>query len=291
MKTLELSGGLGNQLFGLSALATYLGVDTDLRLNVYRLNAKVEERAGHDIRGYALEPFTISGSPVGSFFRITEERYRKPLPGEYSFRLLSQSKGYFLGGQFWGTPFSYQKELITQSQRFRILRGNFLNFEYIDRAQETIFDHLSLSVFSRNYSEILSHVLSERVTGIHIRGGDFIKTHATFAPPQSYYQKALEMSNGGSLFIFTDDLVYAKATLQEHLSKFEKIVFVNQDYDLSDAEQFMLIGMFKCFVLCASSFSAVAVRISSSKHKSIIAPHSLQKIYGGLHKSGWKWIC
>jgi hypothetical protein len=290
MKSIELSGGLGNQMFGLSVLASFLGKDPLLQLNTSRLNNRVNERVGHDVRNYALTPFTICGAPIDSIFPVIQETYRQPFPGEYRLRLYFQSKGIFLGGQFWGTPFSFEESLYSELRRIRILRGNFMNFEYIDRAKESIFRDLNLRTFSNVYLDLMSHMQDSDVVGIHIRGGDFAESHRIYLPTQMYYKQALNLFSGKKLVVFSDDYLFAKSVLTNYLGKFHNVVYLNQEYNLSDAEQFMLISNSKNFILCASSFSGVALRIGLTNGRQIIAPESLRSIYGGAEQAGWKWL-
>ena len=224
---LRLSGGLGNQLFQLSA-AIYLAKNNnivsisidDTALNNYRV-ARDNELVKF-LRFDLGKINVIFKSSVLSSLRIPKFLPIFPFVSDKNFQILSKNI----------------------NNRFLLLDGYF----QACLTQENFDEEVKLLKI------ILINKQFEAQNGcvIHIRGGDFVKLGWNSITPKEYYIKAIETMqlkyNQTKFYIVTDDRIYSKSVLDN----------INIDYKFignSMYEDFHLLGSFKYRILSASTFA------------------------------------
>ena len=217
MITSFLQGGLGNQLFQISA-AISLALEND--------DDAIFSFKNHDLPKQGRKC----------------ENYSKNI-----FRNLNFSDNLFIKRRY-HEPFYHYKEIEPKSNMCLI--GYFQSEKYFSKYANVIrevfsIDEDSLKIIKEKYGEILK----KEPISIHVRRGDYIK-YKDFHPPCSleYYKKAIKQFPENSTFlVFSDDIEWCK---QNFLG--ENFWFVDGNEDYID-----LYLMFLCknAIIANSSFS------------------------------------
>ncbi len=127
---------------------------------------------------------------------------------------------------------------------------------------------------------------------VHIRRGDYLVGDITLS--LRYYEEALRMVGGqhpdAALFVFSDDMEYAKANLPRDLP----VYFVDHNDDFSAQEDLRLMAACHHHVIANSSFSWWGAWLNARAEKLVIAPRNWRgdtpSYYPDLYPEGWKAI-
>ena len=242
--SVELQGGLGNQLFGWAAgFALSKKLKLDLTLNTSNLIA----------RPYELDAFTLSEKIKLS--NAKESRIRRMNLTDTSFEEKS---------------FQYDKRFEDISRPKR-LRGYFQSWKYFDDHESDIQALLNLRQESNDLRLLSEITTTYQVLGVHIRRGDYVGLENYHGLTSStYFKNAVQMirnlSGFEKIMVFSDDILVARD------------VFPEGDYYISsedlDSSPETLILMSRCtsFIGSNSSFSWWAGYIGSNHSGTRIFP-------------------
>jgi glycosyltransferase involved in cell wall biosynthesis len=175
--TSELSGGLGNQLFQISAtisLANKLGYTA-----MFDTSKHILPLQGRNIKTYKNNLF----------------------------RNVVFSKDLFIKNEYIQPEFNYTE--FPNIQPFTILKGGYQSEKYINK--NLILDLFSVSEANKvelfkKYGNVFEK------TSVHIRRGDYLKLypHHIFVG-EDYYTKAINKINSDKYLVFSDDLEWCKS--------------------------------------------------------------------------------
>ena len=154
------------------------------------------------------------------------------------------------------------------------LRGYYQTPRYFFKLMESgeiSRDSFELNNPSQSFNSIINQVPGQGFVAVHVRGGDYLKKHTTYAQMTSeYYKEAIgylsDIYGNLPLWVFTDDLDHAKKIL----SSFSGLYFIDNKVTTA-AEGMKLMSMAKCIVCANSTFSYWASIISNSETL-IVAP-------------------
>jgi hypothetical protein len=178
MLTVDLKGGLGNQLFQLGFLD---------------YASKITERP--IFTNNMMSPQTVH-SPEQYYHTIFKKwggLYRSGRP-----QILPEPPG--MGPRDW-------KSVILSTQQDVMLWGYFQRHEYMDAVRDTFVPKLNF-----DESILQKYDLSNKI-GIHIRGGDYKGNSYHELNLKKYYQKCMSMCPGSEFVVFTNDVPYAKSIM------------------------------------------------------------------------------
>jgi Glycosyl transferase family 11 len=242
--SVELQGGLGNQLFGWAAgFALSKKMNLDLTLNTSNLIA----------RRYELDAFRLSEKVKLS--NTKENRIRRINLADNSFEEKS---------------FQYDKrfEYISKPKR---LKGYFQSWKYFDDYKSEIQSLLYLKQES-NELRLLSEMTSAyQVLGVHIRRGDYVGLENYHGLTSSrYFKNAVQMiqklSGFEKIMVFSDDIAVAREVFPQG-----DYYISSQELD-SSPETLILMSRCKSFIGSNSSFSWWAGYIGSRHSEFRIFP-------------------
>ena len=231
MLIIRLVGGLGNQIFQLTAGCLYAKkinckkiILDDRALNNYDAKRKNELLNFFDLSKFDFEVKIES-------MLITKLRIPKLFPLKFSNYPFVSDK-------------NFQKTLKKPNKSFMVLDGYFQE----SLTQENFNEEIQIlkNIFIPNKLENKDGCV------VHVRGGDFVKLGWNSITPKEYYIKAIETMqlkyNQTKFYIVTDDRIYSKSVLDN----------INIDYKFignSMYEDFHLLGSFKYRILSASTFA------------------------------------
>jgi hypothetical protein len=234
MITSYLQGGLGNQLFQISAaIALALDIGTE---PVFDMKNHDLPKQGRKCNKYLK---TIFRNLKFSSDLPIKQVYREP---HFHYKEISPSLNMCLVGYF-------------QSEKYFEKHANHIREVFsVDAETE--------EVIAKKYGKILE----KKPTAVHVRRGDYLQFSAAHPPCSiGYYKDAMARFPDNTTFlIFSDDIPWCKENFLQ-----DNIVFVEKNEDIID---FYLIYMCDGVILSNSSFSWWAAWLSNHKNKRIIAP-------------------
>ncbi len=169
MNIVELTGGLGNQLYQYAFGEAQREAGAFVAYNRFWFEKNGEKRP------YMLDKFQIPCIYFSDYKQhIIED------DGKYNPILMTLRDCNFRG--LW-QYFDYSKSILSVLQRTLQVKEQFYTEEYI---------------------KLRTQAENESITAVHVRRGDFIKQKCILVP-LSYYNDAVELTEG-DIFIFSDDL-------------------------------------------------------------------------------------
>jgi hypothetical protein len=274
MITVNLKGGLGNQMFQYAfGRALSLRLQTNLSLNIHWYNDQDPKATK---RSFGLQPFSITARLVDIPLENNLKRRIKKAFGLGSIRYESQQ---FVFDQTIGVA---KDETIFdgywQTEKY------FL--DYADAIRKDFSLKNPLSKKAQEVNALIGNLHSQNSVslGIHVRRGDYVsdKKTNTFhgVCDETYYHKALETimnklpEKNIHCFIFSDDNTWAKKNLV--LEKVQ-VTYVS-DYSLADYEELVLMSHCDHAIISNSTFGWWAAWLNANPHKIVVAPsHWIQK--------------
>lgn len=242
--TLELTGGLGNQLFSY-AYATKLATKFDLNL---ALDGSVTERVlgrPADIFQFALNhERQISLKDISAFnVNMNRALWKYPAMRRITNRNLSSILSW---------DYEYQK--FAKGGK---VRGFFQGKEAYKVVKELNRDRFDLQKPSENYVTLAKEILSKHVTTIHVRRGDYknYKDNFGLLSPR-YYQSVIRdlhiPGKDSEIWLFSDEPDQSMAELSKSGIEIRKVVSPSA---VSSSETLKLMSFSKKLITANSTFS------------------------------------
>tara|TARA_R110002096_G_scaffold78683_1_gene185109 strand:+ start:4828 stop:5601 length:774 start_codon:yes stop_codon:yes gene_type:complete len=234
MITSYLQGGLGNQLFQISA-AISLALDMGTE--------PVFDIKNHDLpkQGRRCDKYleTIFRNIKFSSNLSIKQVYHEP---HFHYKKIDPAPNMCLVGYF-------------QSEKYFQKHADYIREAFsIDGKTE--------EVINKKYGSILKNA----PVAVHVRRGDYLQLIDAHPPCSvEYYEKAMASFPDGTTFLmFSDDISWCKENFLR-----DNVVFIEKNEDIID---FYLIYMCNDVILSNSSFSWWAAWLNNNENKRIIAP-------------------
>ena len=247
--TVELQGGLGNQLFGWAA-----GFVLSQRLECELI---VDRRNLHQ-RGYQLDHFSFSKNLKTTSHSFTGIRDIK----NKIYRNIFEEKGFQYDPSF--------EDVISP----KTLRGYFQSWKYHTGFENEIYTQVrELILESPQFQAIKNKYPFEVLTGVHIRRGDYKaleQYHGTIK--SEYYKTAIETiesveKTSSKFIVFSDEPEEAKTVLPG------AVAYIGPSELPSPAENLILMSRCRALIGANSSFSLWAGLIMEPDSKVRIFPN------------------
>ena len=267
MTIVKLQGGLGNQMFQYAAAR---GISNEF---IYFDHSTLEQNNSD------TEHFTARNYELGIFKNIKAHK-----ASSYQVKLFTDSSIFFKIPRFFLKPlFIKQKEneYILFPERFRFkfryFDGYFQSEKYFKHIQKQLLSEFEFPPFDIKNESLKTQIINTpNSVSIHIRRGDYLKSPFIFdvhgVLPLSYYYNAWQILQSTysklSIFIFSDDINWAKANL-----KFQKdnIHFISGNDSNNAWKDMALMCSCKHHIIANSSFSWWGAWLSNNSGK-VIAP-------------------
>lgn len=273
MICVQLSGGLGNQMFQY-AFGRALAVNhkTELLLDTSLLRTK-ELSSGPTSRSFELSLFHLNAEEA----RKKDIKRLKPMLykiiNSLSFR--TGFKGIQTSKYFVEKEFSLNKS-IDKIGKDCFLVGYWQSFKYFQDIETIIREEFQFNqgLFNKNI-EVANLIKNENSVSLHIRRNDFVNNkyhdiHGTCSI--EYYRKATEhiayKVRTPFFFIFSDDIEWARS----HLNLNFQCEFVSGNNGNQSYIDMQLMSLCKHNIIANSSFSWWGAWLNSNPNKVVIAP-------------------
>lgn len=258
MITLNLSGGLGNQMFQYAAgmsLADKLGTSLTLDLS---------EFSHYDLRDYMLGVYNLADNvktKSGTSSKILQ-RLKKEIPNPKAYT----------------EPHYHYDPSFFDLRDGASITGYFQSEKYFNEIADKVRKHFTVKrALSQNSSGIKQHINSaSNPVSLHVRRGDYVSDSKTQqvhgSASEQYYKQAVALitervGQDVQFFIFSDDSDYAQMAFDFCPQK-----FIIRGNDARPHEDMYLMSQCKHHILANSSFSWWGAWLNPNKDKTVIAP-------------------
>lgn len=272
MIQVQLSGGLGNQMFQY-AFGKHLAINTqsELVLDLAYIQSKLPFKKFSTPMQYELDIFNLNVDCNSLYFSngITYplaklEYYLKTKRNTNKNNTLIES-----GMQFNADYLEKDEPLFIQ--------GNFQSELYFKDIEADIREDFEfIHPLEEQNQQILNQIKSSNSVSIHIRRGDYlsIKNNASkFRALELYYYKNAmsilenKMENI-TYFVFSDDINWVKENLKTHA----ETIFINHNKGKSSYIDMQLMSNCQHNIIANSTFSWWAAWLNANKNKIVVAP-------------------
>ena len=252
MFTVELMGGLGNQLFQLITLMAY-----SKKCN---------------------QPFAIKKVKSLSGQYVTRDVYWNTLFKSLKDNLVdddSRSDKYQIVKE---KGFNYE-ELPMRTTDTK-LYGYFQSYKYFEQHSREIFDFLKFDEYKKSVAK--SYDNSKEFISLHFRVGDYVKLqHAHPLMSYNYYCNAIQhiitQTNKDDwtvvYFCEENDINYVMDKINKIQKRFPKITFIKVNSNLTDWEQMLLMSTGNHNIIANSSFSWWGAYLNNNENKIVCYPN------------------
>jgi hypothetical protein len=268
MVIVQLSGGLGNQLF---QYATGFAM---AKKNQSLLKLDLSSFSNYHLRKYELKHYAISAGTIKPFPGFVYKSANKLLPvvlrnkitflPPYGLRIINESS-YHVDS----TPY--------QNKHGIFLEGYWQSEKYFNDYRITLCREFKLKYpFTGRNAELADILPSENSVSIHIRRGDYISNHVNkkiySECTTEYYHHAISFMSkkvdNPIFYIFSDDIAWSKNNLRPDFPT-SYIEHNNTDQGHLDLR---LMSLCKHNIIANSSFSWWGAWLNENPGKIVIAP-------------------
>jgi hypothetical protein len=266
----ELTGGLGNQLFQYSAGLFYANRSgKQLRLDLSFVN-----------NGMTIHPSNTSILKLVQSTQFVIDHYSK-----YSVILkkikdkLSSKSQLFSGlrrhliNEHQSTKLGFDEKLLIENKIER-LQGYYQSWFFANElAKQNLYIKLNLSQKSAWLKLNEKKVTSKNQIALHVRGGDYKKVKNSIGMlSEEYYINAIHVMsnkvNNARYWVFSNEIDEAELRLAHILPK--NTIWVKEPKDLDPVQTLFLMSKFKNLITANSSFSWWAAWIGNPKNQVIV---------------------
>ncbi|MDR0911691.1 MAG: alpha-1,2-fucosyltransferase [Methanobrevibacter sp.] len=284
MITVELGGGMGNQMFQY-AMAKSLAHDLDDELNIFYNTdmfypfLKVEKHQRYNLNHLNIdENFT---SAKRFYYSIFSSKFKN---------------NFYLFGEKRSFPFIYRdlfkhlkrkNDSITKKNKNSVpnifLRGGWTNEKYFHHNQDIIRESFKITTPpNRQNKRLMDEISSKNSIALCVRRGDYTNPFhkAQFGLSTiNYFNNAMELIakkiDNPVFYVFSNDSQY----VQKNISSEYPLIFITHNGVDKDYEDLRLMSCCKHFIISNSTFHWWGAYLSLNKNKIIIAPSPWNNSY------------
>ena len=265
MIVIELSGGLGNQMFQYALYKKFESLKKDVVMETSFF------RSGQDLREYELGIFPVK------YRTITDKEaadirgygYQDTVLDKVRHKLMPKKYKTYIDkiGPF-------QPEIFEMDKVY--LSGYWQNENYFKDIKEMICKDFSFDAKLREKNKgLCAQLEKENSVSVHIRRGDYLTTENTRIHgnicTEEYYSNAMvymkEKIENPRFYIFTDDLQWAREKYRG-----EDITIVDGNRDNSSYVDMFLMSQCKHNIIANSTFSWWGAWLNANPDKLVLAP-------------------
>lgn len=255
MITVNIAGGVGNQLFQYAA-ARSLNIKSGSKLFLdIDFFSNIPE--SETFRKFQINNFNIKYDKI-----ISKKRYKII---RFLYRLILR-------------PFNSDLQIVIFGilLKFKIpifLTRNFQKEKYFIKIRKVLLEEItSKKTFTDDIKKIADFIDKSISVSLHIRRGDYIRMKDIYGNcSMEYYRESIntikEKLSNPVFFIFSDDIDWVK----ENLNISDKNIYVSRP-DLEDYEELILMSKCKHNIIANSTFSWWGAWLNKNDDKIVIAP-------------------
>lgn len=272
MLIVNLSGGIGNQLFQYS-----MGYSLSMQHNIPLIFSNT------------FDAYDYNFPKINDIFDIeikecSSQKLKKVLPPFFSSsiarrgmaKLIELSKKQLFPGTIFDLYDGYTPIVISDLTRNYYLHGTWQSESYFGNFKKQVLDMLTFKK-SRHLSEINSNHSENQVNiGVHIRRGDYVTNFKAKsklgAQSLDYYVSYIKMLrvkfSDSAIYVFSDDISWAKENLSKNFSE----IYFAEGKDFSAESDLQMLTQCHHFVLSNSTFGWWGAYLSNNNNSIVVTP-------------------
>jgi hypothetical protein len=271
--SIDIKGGLGNQLFQIAYIIYFLRLSKRQRIKRKLVFKSDEDLEPNTLK---LQRKTYWNTLFKGLFRILNINDFQSIALNIEYSEIDQHK-------YNEPPYNVKNNIL--------FTGNYQTFKHID---ESLRDKMIGIVYSNEdimysayykYRDILDHFGSntkdDDMVSLHIRRGDYLSlSNYNYNLEMSYYKDAMSIADKKNIVVFSDDIEWCIENFDKYVNReniynvyyVSSLIFKENELNIKDDIEFILMSMFKNNIIANSYFSLWASFISYYKSKIVIAP-------------------
>jgi hypothetical protein len=271
--SIDIKGGLGNQLFQIAYIIYFLRLSKRQRIKRKLVFKSDEDLEPNTLK---LQRKTYWNTLFKGLFRILNINDFQSIALNIEYSEIDQHK-------YNEPPYNVKNNIL--------FTGNYQTFKHID---ESLRDKMIGIVYSNEdimysayykYRDILDHFGSntkdDDMVSLHIRRGDYLSlSNYNYNLEMSYYKDAMSIADKKNIVVFSDDIEWCIENFDKYVNReniynvyyVSSLIFKDNELNIKDDIEFILMSMFKNNIIANSYFSLWASFISYYKSKIVIAP-------------------
>ncbi len=270
MNIVEISGGLGNQMFQYALYKAFLskGIETELDISYYSLDERLREL---EITRFPYVNYQVADRGQVSVLR--GYGYHDALLDKIRHRLFKSKKKVYeenLDKGFQPEVFDLQDTYVSgywQCERYFIDICDEIRNEFC-------FPDICTTLHNKDYDKILSDIQRSNSVSLHIRRSDYldkglINVYGNICTPEYYFRAVQYLKKNISspvFFVFSDDVEWAKNNAQSDM------IIVNKCSAWDGMADLFLMKNCKHHIIANSSFSWWGAWLGENRDKLVVAP-------------------
>lgn len=284
--TVPITGGLGNQLFQLSAgISCALQANTELRLETSLGSPRKSENGRVELLDLMFDCKLFQSStthlnlvPRKLFNFLLSEGLRSGEVGESNMFRFAKN----ISGKFLSVTEKSKAEIFTSNnlgyveiddKKNLFLIGYFQSYRYFEVPQVKDIMQSAFTMGEYSLEEIFQLAEIDQPLVVHVRRGDYRNEKKFGLLSADYYNLAIEWQMNkfpyGRIWLFSDEIEFAKTLIPR---KYQLQVRVIASNKVSSARTLEVMKKGKGFVLANSSFGYWAAQLSGVSGSRIMAP-------------------
>ncbi|MFI8656237.1 alpha-1,2-fucosyltransferase [Priestia megaterium] len=288
MKIVQISSGLGNQLFQYALYKRLSMNNNDVFLDVetsYQLNKN--QHNGYEIeRIFSIQPSHATKGMIDELADVDNRlinRLRRKLFGPKN-SMYTETK-----------EFSYDCEVFTKDGIY--IKGYWQNYNYFKEIEDDLKNELVFKkALDLKNSHLINQMNKEISVSIHVRRGDYYlnkeyENKFGNIADLDYYLKAINFIkkevDDPKFYVFSDDIKWAK----ENLNLTDNVTYVEHNKGSDSYKDMRLMTCCKHNIIANSTFSWWGAFLNENKNKIVIAPGKWINVEGvggiNLFPEGW----
>ena len=265
MIIIQMSGGLGNQMFQYALYLKLKSLGHDVKLD------DITEYRGENTRPIQLSAFGIR-YPAATRKEVTEIT-------DGSMRLSDRVRRMFTGrktAQYRENGTNFDPEVLRKDPAYLV--GNYQSEQYFEDIKDEVRKAFTFDpdVITDEIKEWETRIVSDDATAIHVRRGDYLGAQDVYGNicTDEYYDSAirytLEKHPDTVFYLFTNDPEWADFYAGKH--KGISIIPVKCNTEYTGYLDMYLMSKCKNHIIANSSFSWWGAWLCGNKEKEVIAP-------------------
>lgn len=268
MKIVQISSGLGNQMFQY-ALYLYL---KNKEFNSY-IDSKTNYNLGKQHNGYELEKvFRIKPKEIDEK-TLKKYKLNKENLIDKALKKFAIKTNYYKEKK----EFVFDKKILKKENEY--LKGYWQSYKYIEPIEKIVKEQFQFKIDSfllnKANKKTLSRILKTNSISVHVRRGDYYQSNNINKfgniTTLKYYEKAFEkistLVENPHYYIFSDDIEWCKKNLKE-----KNMYFIDENRKENSFIDMYLMSKCDHNIIANSSFSWWGAYLNSNEEKIIIAP-------------------
>lgn len=214
--TVELSGGLGNQLFQW-ATGYSLALETERNLTLNTVN--YSENNSPKILDFLRTKPVIISEPRSKFFKLMERRATAGF--NRRIKKISNGRINFLKPYYIEPSFTFERILVPKDLENLNLIGYFQSPKYFIRYRDTLIKQLNIQEFTKMFYMTYPTLENCKYLAIHVRRGDYLQHQNSLGlTTKKYYDNAIDiiskLTSFSKVVVFTDSAELIKDIICEY---------------------------------------------------------------------------